>query len=46
MKELFVEDKAIRQLAELYGISVAGMKKKRARLLEKIKESEAFLNRD
>ncbi len=46
LKELFVEDKAIRQLAELYGISVAGMKKKRARLLEKIKESEAFLNRD
>lgn len=46
LKELFVEDKAIKQLAELYGISVAGMKKKRARLLEKIKESDAFLNRD
>lgn len=46
LKELFVEDKAIKQLAELYGISVAGMKKKRARLLEKIKESDAFMNRD
>lgn len=44
--ELFVEDKAIRQLAELYGISVAGMKKRKARLLEKIKESESFLNRE
>lgn len=46
LKELFVEDKAIKQLAELYGISVAGMKKKRARLLEKIKDSDSFLNRD
>ncbi len=46
LHELFVEDKAIRQLAELYGISVAGMKKKKARLLEKIKESGAFQNRD
>src|SRR5690606_9222108 len=42
LHELFVEDKAIRQLAGLYGISVAGMKKKRARLLEKIKNSSAF----
>lgn len=46
LKELFVEDKAVKQLAELYGISVAGMKKKRARLLEKIKDSDAFRNRD
>lgn len=46
LKELFVEDKAIKQLAELYGISVAGMKKKKARLLEKIKESDSFRNRD
>lgn len=44
--ELFVEDKAIRQLAGLYGISVAGMKKRRARLLEKIRESQAFQERD
>ncbi|QHJ70661.1 sigma-70 family RNA polymerase sigma factor [Planococcus halotolerans] len=46
LKELFVEDKAVKQLAELYGISVAGMKKKRARLLEKIKDSDSFRNRD
>ena len=46
LNELFVEDKGIKQLAELYGISVAGMKKRRARLLEKIKESESFLNRE
>src|SRR5690606_21571194 len=37
LKELFVEDKAIKQLAELYGVSVAGMKKKKSRLLQKIK---------
>ncbi|WP_230321473.1 sigma-70 family RNA polymerase sigma factor [Planococcus salinarum] len=46
LHELFVEDKGIKQLAELYGISVAGMKKKKARLLEKIKESESFRNRE
>lgn len=46
LEELFVEDKGVRELAALYGISVAGMKKRRARLLEKIKESEAFRNRD
>ncbi|MFD1031289.1 sigma-70 family RNA polymerase sigma factor [Metaplanococcus flavidus] len=46
LNELFVEDKGIKQLAELYGISVAGMKKKRERVLKKIKESETFLNRD
>lgn len=46
LNELFVEDKGVKQLAELYGISVAGMKKRKARLLEKIKESEAFRNRD
>ena len=44
--ELFVEDMGIKQLAALYGISIAGMKKKRARLLDKIKESESFINRD
>ncbi|WP_422123830.1 sigma-70 family RNA polymerase sigma factor [Planococcus sp. X10-3] len=44
--ELFVEDKGIKQLAALYGITVAGMKKKKARLLEKIKDSESFQNRD
>ena len=46
LHELFVEDKAIRELAGLYGISVAGMKKRRARLLEKIKDSQSFLNRE
>lgn len=46
LNELFVEDKGVKQLAALYGISVAGMKKRRARLLEKIKESESFKNRD
>lgn len=44
--ELFVEDKGIRQLAVLYGISVSGMKKRRERLLDKIRESEAFRNRE
>lgn len=46
LNELFVEDKGIKQLAGLYGLSVAGMKKRRARLLEKIKESDSFRNRD
>lgn len=46
LKELFEEDKGVRQLAAFYGISVAGIKKRRARLLQKIKESEAFRNRD
>lgn len=43
---LFVEDKSIRELAALYGISVAGMKKRKERLLGKIAASESFLNRD
>lgn len=46
LNELFVEDKGVKQLAELYGISVAGMKKRKSRLLEKIKESESFQNRN
>lgn len=46
LHELFVEDKAVRQLAELYEISVAGMKKRKARLLEKMRESAAFQNRE
>ncbi|WP_033543116.1 sigma-70 family RNA polymerase sigma factor [Planococcus sp. CAU13] len=45
LHELFVEDKAVRQLAELYGVSVAGMKKRKARLLEKIREGAPFGNR-
>lgn len=45
LHELFVEDKGIQQLAALYGISVSGMKKRKARLLEKIRESETFRNR-
>lgn len=46
LHELFVEDKAVRQLAELYEMSVAGMKKRKARLLEKIRKSAAFQNRE
>lgn len=46
LRELFVEDKGVKQLAALYGISVSGMKKKKARLLDKIRESEGFRKRE
>lgn len=46
LQGLFIEDKSIRQLAEEYGISIAGMKKRKSRLLEKLRLSESFWNRE
>ena len=42
LEELFIKDKSLAELAKSEGITLAGMKKRRERVLKKIKESFNF----